>query len=73
MTKPKFNDKPLLETVADAIATADMPNATYEDLAEAAIEAFRAHGRPSFMRFADRVEALNAKVQASIDQEDDGA
>jgi len=62
MTVPKFNDKPLVETVADAIASADVDGATYEDLARAALEAR-----------AEWLFNCNAEMMLRADQEDDGA
>jgi hypothetical protein len=72
MTVPKFNDKPLVETVADAIATADVDGATYEDLARVAIDteyAWRARGHAYIAATADEL----ADKLRDNNQEDDGA
>lgn len=79
MTTPKFNDKPLVETVADAIATADVDGATYEELAAAALDAYTDwswRNRPKFT-FYEESAAIDPAAWQSLgrnnDQEDDGA
>jgi hypothetical protein len=52
----------LIGAVANAIATADVDGATYEDLARAALEAR-----------AEWLFGCNAEMMLRADQEDDGA
>lgn len=61
MTTPET----LLGAVADAIATADVDGATYEDLARAALSAHAAWHHEKF-----RIIAMEFRTN---DQEDDGA
>jgi hypothetical protein len=72
VTVPKFNDKPLVETVADALANADVYGATYEDLARVAINteyAWQARVRAYIAAAADEL----ADKLRDNNQEDDGA
>ena len=72
MTAPKFNDKPLVETVADAIANADFDGATYEDLARVALDTQYAWEARVHAYLAAKVNDLTGMLRNN-DQEDDGA
>ena len=73
--KPQFDyDMPLTSVVADAIFTADMDGATYEDLAKAALRA-REEYALSFEKTALAMLELKTNLarDRNNDQEDDGA
>jgi hypothetical protein len=64
--KPEWNEyEPLTSAVADAIATADVNGATYEDLARAAVSTYAATLR--------KLNVSMLRIVDSTDQEDDGA
>ena len=64
------DNKQLLSTVADAIATADTTDATYEDLAAVAILTFNAWRMKTN---SSGWEELRDYAPRNNDQEDDGA
>jgi hypothetical protein len=64
--KPEWDEcAPLTSAVADAIATADVEGASYEDLARAAVRAYFDASRKIEASFLHRI--------GNNDQEDDGA
>lgn len=69
IANPNGLNGPLISVVANAIATADVDGATYEDLAAAAIVGHLRYERET----TELLRAPQTKWDRNSDQEDDGA